>query len=53
MGEEKIYVCPDCGQACWGGELEYPIASGVLYVCPSCGCIQDEKEVERQLGKEN
>lgn len=53
MDGEKIYVCPDCGKTCWGDELKYPIASGMLYVCPGCGCIQDEREVERQLGKEN
>ena len=53
MDGEKTYICPDCGKICWGDELKYPIASGMLYVCPGCGCIQDEREVERQLGKEN
>lgn len=49
---DKWYACPHCGKSCEGNELQYPIAGGILYVCPACGCIQEEKEVERQLGTE-
>lgn len=52
MDFEKDYTCPDCGDACKGEDMIYNIASGTLYVCPHCGCIQNERDVERQLKDE-
>lgn len=45
------YKCPDCGASVQGYEIKHPSKEG-LYVCPECGCVQENTEVERQLGKE-
>lgn len=51
---DNNYTCPDCGAGCQGLELINNSIQGVrIYVCPNCGCLQEVKEVERQLGKEN
>lgn len=52
MKDQVMYVCPDCDAPFYLEELQYPIAGGMLYVCPKCGCIQEEEEVERQLGND-
>lgn len=46
------YKCPDCEASVQGYEIKHPCKEG-LYMCPECGCVQEPKEVERQLGKED
>lgn len=48
----NYYVCPDCREEVQGYELQ-TWNKEVPYVCPSCGCIQNIKEVERQLRKKD
>lgn len=50
---DQSYTCPDCGVGCQGLELiNNSIQGARIYVCPNCGCLQEVKEVERQLGEE-
>lgn len=50
---EELYTCPDCGENTIGTDLPTFEQEGrIHYVCPHCGVIQEQSEIERQLGYE-
>lgn len=50
---DEWFTCPDCGESVQGYELQQQHNGETIYVCPECGCVQENSEVERQLGKED
>lgn len=50
MDFDKTYTCPSCACAYRGVSLFHNTDMGTFYVCPYCGEVQEEKDVEQQLG---
>lgn len=51
---DQTYTCPDCASGYDGVYLvQQNIQGARIYVCPCCGVLQEVKDIERQLGKEN
>lgn len=48
---DELYTCPDCGESAIGTDMPTFEQDGKVHcVCPHCGVIQEEAELQRQLG---